>query len=90
MGFVVHHSVFSTPSSPILFASPRNALSRRKKRAAVACLHQENRKDEDCHSRRAIIYMGFAAIPLLTLRAEAVEGLATPGQLTVCVLVFVL
>lgn len=82
MGFVIHHSIFSTSSSPctlqppFLFSSPRNALTRRKNRAATACLKQESPKDDNFCKRRVILYMGFASIPLLKLRAEAVEGLA--------------
>ncbi|KAI3463348.1 hypothetical protein Pfo_020011 [Paulownia fortunei] len=78
----LHHSLFSASSAPctlqppFLFSSPRNALTRRKNRAAVACLQQESPKDDNFGKRRVILYMGFAAISLLNMRAEAVEGLA--------------
>ncbi|KAG6382218.1 hypothetical protein SASPL_158148 [Salvia splendens] len=66
------YSIFSKPLSPIL---PRNAPSRRKKTAAVACLQQQNPKDEKLAPSQSDSLHGFRCNPLLTLRADSVQGL---------------
>lgn len=92
----LHYSLFSkspSPCAPFLNPSPRNALTRRKNRAAMACLKQENPEYDNFCKRRVMLYMGFVAIPLLNMRAEAVEGLVA-GEwdfslcLCMCVCVF--
>ncbi|KAL0463887.1 UNVERIFIED_CONTAM: MAR-binding filament-like protein 1-1 [Sesamum latifolium] len=76
----LHHSLFLPPSSPCILQppfSPRNGLTPRKNRTAISCSHQEiTPKDEDFCKRRAILFVGFSLIPLLNMRAEAVEGIA--------------
>ncbi|KAL0397067.1 UNVERIFIED_CONTAM: MAR-binding filament-like protein 1-1 [Sesamum calycinum] len=76
----LHHSLFLPPSSPCILQppfSPRNGLTPRKIRTAISCSQQEiTPKDEDFCKRRAILFVGFSLIPLLNMRAEAVEGIA--------------
>ncbi|KAL0380436.1 UNVERIFIED_CONTAM: MAR-binding filament-like protein 1-1 [Sesamum angustifolium] len=76
----LHHSLFLPPSSPCILQppfSPRNGLTPRKNRTAISCSQQEiTPKDEDFCKRRAILFVGFSLIPLLNMRAEAVEGIA--------------
>ncbi|KZV56089.1 MAR-binding filament-like protein 1-like [Dorcoceras hygrometricum] len=76
------HSVCSVTSSSyslqhcLLVSCPRNGLSRRRNRTAMACLRQENSKDDGFCRRRGILLMGFGWIPLLSMRAGALDGLA--------------
>ncbi|KAK4413880.1 MAR-binding filament-like protein 1-1 [Sesamum alatum] len=76
----LHHSLFLPPSSPCILQppfSPRNGLTPRKNRTAISCSQQEiTPKHEDFCKRRAILFVGFSLIPLLNMRAEAVEGIA--------------
>ncbi|KAK4410568.1 MAR-binding filament-like protein 1-1 [Sesamum angolense] len=76
----LHHSLFLPPSSPCILQppfSPRNGLTPRKNRTAISCSQQEiTPKYEDFCKRRAILFVGFSLIPLLNMRAEAVEGIA--------------
>ncbi|XP_073296875.1 MAR-binding filament-like protein 1-1 isoform X2 [Primulina huaijiensis] len=64
----------ASDSSPLPFSDTRNALCRRKKRAAMAFLLQENSKQSDICARRAILFMGFGLVPFLGTRADAVDG----------------
>ena len=43
----------------------------------MASLRQEDSKDGVCSMRRAILFVGISVLPLLQLRATALEGLAT-------------
>ncbi|KZV40819.1 MAR-binding filament-like protein 1-1 [Dorcoceras hygrometricum] len=61
-------------SSPLPFSYPRNAVCRKKNRATMAYLHQENPKDSDIFTRRAILFVGFGLVQFLGTRADAVDG----------------
>ncbi|XP_009615181.1 MAR-binding filament-like protein 1-1 [Nicotiana tabacum] len=82
------HSLFSASSSSLcssqltpLLISPRNAQNCKKKRpATMLCMHSENQKEVDFCSRRTILFVGFSVLPLLNLRANAVEGLSVDSQ----------
>ncbi|CAA0834634.1 MAR-binding filament-like protein 1 [Striga hermonthica] len=85
MGSLFLHSVLSPPTNlepPFSFSSRRSRFTRRKSSTtSVACLERESTKDESFCKRRAILYMGFAALPFVNSNnALAVEGFAAKNK----------
>lgn len=87
MGFVIGSSCFLQPSlthSPfssyssrsIFISSSRNADTNRST-VPMASFSPENSNNENSCQRRTIIFLGFSVLPLLQLRARALEGLTT-------------
>ncbi|KAJ8553378.1 hypothetical protein K7X08_024056 [Anisodus acutangulus] len=85
------HSPFSTSSSSSLCSSQftpllscsRNGQRCKKKRPVMTCMHSENQKESDFCNRRTIIFVGFSVLPLLNLKATALEdsqGRAQPQK----------
>ncbi|KAK6795845.1 hypothetical protein RDI58_009300 [Solanum bulbocastanum] len=81
------HSAFSASSSSLcssqfipLLSCPRIAQRCRNKRPVMASMHSENQKGSDFCNRRTILFVGFSVLPLLNLRARALEGLSTDSQ----------
>ncbi|XP_049356069.1 MAR-binding filament-like protein 1 [Solanum verrucosum] len=81
------HSPFSASSTSLcssqftpLLSCPINAQRCRKKRPVMASLHSENQKESDFCNRRTVLFVGFSVLPLLNLRARALEGLSTDSQ----------
>lgn len=92
MGFVtgsscfLHSSLYQFPlpsSSSLSNSRSRNAHAKQKFRAPMACLRQENTNEGVFCNKRTVVFMGIAALPLLGLRARAIEGLAT-SKFEVC------
>ncbi|KAA8540427.1 hypothetical protein F0562_024654 [Nyssa sinensis] len=93
MGFVMrnswlldsplYHSIFPSSSSPsssqhvFSHSCSRNADNKKNNRTAMACMHHENSNDSGICKRRAILFVGISVLPLLKLRARALEGLET-------------
>ncbi|XP_011072204.1 MAR-binding filament-like protein 1-1 [Sesamum indicum] len=62
---------------PLSFSPLRNAPNRR---AIVSCSHQENPKDCNSCARRAAVFAGFALLPLLNSRVDAIKGFAAEND----------
>ncbi|KAL0415260.1 UNVERIFIED_CONTAM: MAR-binding filament-like protein 1-1 [Sesamum latifolium] len=62
---------------PSSFSPLRNAPNRR---ATVSCSQQENPKDCNSCARRAAVFTGFALIPLLNSRVDAIKGFAAEND----------
>lgn len=69
-------SLCSSQFTPLL-SCPRNTQRCRKKRPVMASMHSENQKESNVCNRRSILFVGFSVLPLLNLRARALEGLST-------------
>ncbi|KAK4349962.1 hypothetical protein RND71_029275 [Anisodus tanguticus] len=76
-------SPFSTSSSSLcssqftpLLSCPKKSQRCKKKRPVMVCIHSES----DLCSRRTIIFVGFSVLPLLNLKATALEGLSVDSQ----------
>ncbi|CAN4086785.1 unnamed protein product [Withania somnifera] len=81
------HSPFAASSSSLcssqftpLLSCPRNAQRCKKKRSVMACMHLESQKASDFCRRRTILFVGFSVLPLLNLRATAVQDLSVDSQ----------
>ncbi|CAA0837236.1 MAR-binding filament-like protein 1 [Striga hermonthica] len=76
MGSCLNQSPFRysqrSSRSPFPF---RNAHTRRSHRTAMAYARQENLKDKFFCSRRLILFMGFAVMPIIRRRAGAIQAL---------------
>lgn len=101
MGFAVgsylnspgYYSLFPISAQPCSSQSEflnffqRNADNKWKNRSAMACMQNGDPNDTTVFcKRRAILFMGISILPLLKLRAEAVEGLA--GELGFSIYLF--
>ncbi|XP_011072628.1 MAR-binding filament-like protein 1-1 [Sesamum indicum] len=62
---------------PLSFSPLRNAPNRR---AIVSCSQQENPKDCNSCARRAAVFTGFALLPLLNSRVDAMKGFAAEND----------
>ena len=90
MGFFVGSSCFlhsplcqshfpsSSASQPMfLYSCTRNAKTKRKNIAPMASMCHEGPNHSVHLKRRAILFVGITVLPLLQLKARALEGLAT-------------
>ena len=93
MGFLVGSSCFlhsplcqsrflssssSSSSQPMfLYSCTRNAETKKKNIAPMASMHHEDPNHSVHLKRRAILFVGITVLPLLQLKARALEGLAT-------------
>ncbi|RAL44069.1 hypothetical protein DM860_014990 [Cuscuta australis] len=69
----LHPPLLSLSSSPLILA-PRNAQQNRKKlRPAAALVQAETKNDGVFRNRRMILFTGISFLPLLQLRARALE-----------------
>ncbi|XP_019198862.1 PREDICTED: MAR-binding filament-like protein 1-1 [Ipomoea nil] len=67
------HSSLLSPSHSPFFFSPRNARNGKKLRPAMARMGAETPNDSDICNRRLILFAGISILPLLQLRARALE-----------------
>ncbi|KAK7816637.1 mar-binding filament-like protein 1-1 [Quercus suber] len=68
----------SSSSQPMfLYSCTRNAETKRKNIAPMASMHHEDPNHSVHLKRRAILFVGITVLPLLQLKARALEGLAT-------------
>jgi hypothetical protein len=93
MGFVTGSSCFmhspicqsrfpSSSQSIFFYSSTRNAETKRKSIGPMASMHHEDPKNSVHYKRRAILLVGISVLPLLQLRAGALEGTGT-SKLTI-------
>jgi hypothetical protein len=93
MGFVMGSSCFlhspicqsrfpSSSQSIFFYSSTRNAETKRKSIDPRASMHHEDPNNNVHCKRRAILLVGISVLPLLQLRAGALEGTGT-SKLTV-------
>ena len=68
----------SSSSQPMfLYSCTRNAETKKKNIAPMASMHHEDPNHSVHLKRRAILFVGITVLPLLQLKARALEGLAT-------------
>ena len=68
----------SSASQPMfLYSCTRNAETKKKNIAPMASMHHEDPNHSVHLKRRAILFVGITVLPLLQLKARALEGLAT-------------
>ncbi|KAJ7951802.1 MAR-binding filament-like protein 1-1 [Quillaja saponaria] len=93
MGFVIGSSCFlqyplyqsrlpSSSQSLLCYSCLKNPEFKRKYRAPMASLLQEDPNDGAFCKRRAVLMVGITVLPLLQMRARALEGLATTESKT--------
>ena len=81
----------STSSRSIFFhsSSPKNAEPKRRGTVPMASMNQDDSSYRSPLQRRAILFVGISVLPLLQLRARALDGLATSEQIFSCAFIYI-